>query len=89
MRDEMRDDAPDFVILRKAVHQSRKDRLCDCGRVIPAGARYERVCGTEDGRWFTHVSCAKPQPRDDCPHPFPPDPYEPLAYAEHAQTGEG
>lgn len=88
MRDEMRDDAPAFVILRQGVHQTRKDRLCDCGRIIPAGARYERVCGTEDKAFFTSVRCVGNDPNELCPYPFPPDPYEPLTGAEHAQTGE-
>lgn len=78
MWDEMRDEAPNFVILKQVTHQTREARMCDCGRVIPAGARYERCVGTEDGTFFTSVRCVKFSPDYDCPYPHAPDPFEQL-----------
>ena len=87
--DDMRNDgAPDFRFFSDRCHRTRKDRLCDCGRVIPAGAKYQRVTGTEDGKFFTSVRCVGHDPNEPCPYPFPPDPFEPLAVCSTCD-GEG
>lgn len=64
-------DQPDIRVLRTSKHTTRRDRLCHCGRVIPAGARYERTVGTEDGKWFDHVQCAAWNYIEPCQYPFP------------------
>ena len=56
------DCVPDVVIFarRSSVVRRRTGLLCGCGRVLPAGAHYERSVGKSDGKFFSAVQCAGP-----------------------------
>lgn len=45
------------IYAEKVVTARKPHSCCECGRSIPAGAKYQRVCGLWDGRFDTFRTC--------------------------------